>query len=82
MIRAMSPEIYHGLKRALELGKWPDGRVLTRAQREETMQAVIAWDALHQHEGQRIGELDKGSKEGEQCDNPEETPLNWIDKEQ
>lgn len=81
MIRDMSPEVYQSLKRALELGKWPDGRVLSRAQREETMQAVIAWDAIHQAGGQRIGAIDKGSKAGNSCDSPEETPLNWIDRE-
>lgn len=81
MIRDMSPEVYQSLKRALELGKWPDGRVLSRTQREETMQAIIAWDAIHQPGGQRIGAIDKGRKAGDSCDSSEETPLNWIDRE-
>jgi uncharacterized protein YeaC (DUF1315 family) len=39
LIDAMTPAIYHSLKRAVETGKWPDGKALTRAQRSEALQA-------------------------------------------
>ena len=55
LIETMPAETYQNLKRALELGKWPDGKTLTRQQRENTMQAVIAWGELHLDVGQRVG---------------------------
>ena len=76
-IEAMTPEIYQSLKRAVELGKWPDGRPVTREQREHAMQAIIAWGEMHLQEPERVGYVDKGHKSGETCDEPGETPLNW-----
>ena len=77
MIDSMSPEIYQSLKRSVELGKWPDGKPLTREQRENAMQAVIAWGEQHLAAEQRVGHIDKGQKEGDHCDDPTETPLSW-----
>ncbi len=47
MIDTMSEEIYLSLKQAVELGKWANGVALTDEQKEQTMQAVIAWQAKH-----------------------------------
>lgn len=77
LIASMTPETYHSLRRAVELGKWPDGNPLTREQRESAMQAVIAWGEKHLDATQRIGYIDKGRKEGDSCDAPVETPLSW-----
>lgn len=77
MIETMTPEIYRNLRRAVELGKWPDGRVVTPEQRESALQAVIAWGERHLPPEQRVGFIDKGHKAGESCDDPVETPLNW-----
>ncbi|MEZ5501359.1 MAG: DUF1315 family protein [Halioglobus sp.] len=43
LIANMSPDIYERLVRAVERGKWPDGRVLTSVQRANALQAIIAW---------------------------------------
>jgi uncharacterized protein YeaC (DUF1315 family) len=75
LIRQLTPELVMTFKRALELGRWPDGRTLTGEQREHCLQAVIAWDALHKPEQQRVGYIDRGSKQGQQCD--DERPLKW-----
>ena len=77
LIDSMSPEIYQNLKRSLELGKWPDGKPLSARQREDAMQAVIAWGDKNLPEHQRVGYIDKGHKAGDTCDDPAETPLNW-----
>ena len=77
MIASMTPETYRSLRRAVELGKWPDGSPLSPEQRENAMQAVIAWGEKHLDASQRVGYIDKGHKAGESCDDPEETPLNW-----
>ena len=79
MIDTLSPEMYERLRQALETGKWPDGRSLTNQQKEDTMQAVIAWGNKHLPPERRIGYIDRGHKTGEVCDDPEETPLNWQD---
>jgi uncharacterized protein len=69
LIDDITPEIYQNLKRAVEIGKWPDGRVLTGEQRALSMQAVIAFEARHMDESERTGFIDRGSKaQGEVCD--------------
>lgn len=78
MIDSMTPQIYQSLRRAVELGKWPDGRPVTPEQREHAMQAVIAWGEQHLPPEERIGFIDKGHKAGDVCDDdPAETPLSW-----
>ncbi|MAT93180.1 MAG: hypothetical protein CME59_11330 [Halioglobus sp.] len=78
MIRDMSPDVYARLKRAVELGKWPDGSALTAQQRENALQAVIAWDALHLQEGERVGFIDRGPKAGDSCDDTTLSTLKWL----
>ncbi|HSB95796.1 MAG TPA: DUF1315 family protein [Spongiibacteraceae bacterium] len=69
LIDDITPDIYRNLKRAVEIGKWPDGRVLTAEQRALSMQAVIAFEARHLDERERTGFIDRGAKqEGELCD--------------
>ena len=77
MIESMTPEIYQNLRGAVETGKWPDGQKLTPDQRQNAMQAIIAWGQRHLPEQDRIGYIDKGRKEDESCDDPSETTLNW-----
>lgn len=79
LIETMSLETYKSLQQAVELGKWPDGKTMTREQRENTLQAVIAWGRLHLDENQRVGYIDKKHKEGEVCEEPTETTLTWKD---
>jgi uncharacterized protein YeaC (DUF1315 family) len=79
LIETMSLETYKSLQQAVELGKWPDGKTMTREQRENTLQAVIAWGRLHLDENQRVGYIDKKHKEGDVCEEPTETTLTWKD---
>jgi len=86
LLKSITPEIYQNLRRAVEIGKWPDGRAVTAEQREISMQAVIAYEELHVEASQRTGYIDRGRKqEGEVCSDdhdhyqsPEqEQPLKW-----
>lgn len=77
LIDAMSPQLYRSLKRSLELGKWPDGRVLSEPQRATVMQAVIAWGEQHLTASERVGYIDRGHKAGDSCEDPQPTPLAW-----
>ena len=61
IIKAMTPEIRDNLSRAIETGRWPDGSALTQKQREDSMQALIAWDSVH---GEDTGEPFKVSRGG------------------
>ena len=78
-IQSMSMETYQSLKRSVEVGRWPDGRALSPEQRQNTMQAVIAWGQLHLPEDEQLGQINKAGKEGDQCDEPEENTLTWKD---
>ena len=78
-IQSMSIETYESLKRAVEVGRWPDGRPVTLQQRQNAMQAIIAWGQLHLPLEQQLGHIDKAEKEGDQCDEPQETTLTWKD---
>lgn len=86
MLNSITPDIYEKLKRAVEIGKWPDGRALSTEQREITLQAVIAYEQKNLQEHERTGYIDRGSKqEGEVCGDDhqhgdqahEEQPLKW-----
>ncbi len=79
LIASMSPELYERLKRAVETGRWPDGQALNPEQRENALQAIIAWSEQHLPPEQRVGFIDKGHKAGDACGDPEPAPLNWKD---
>lgn len=56
------------LKRAVEIGKFPDGRRLSDQQRALCMEAVLAWELQNCPPEQRTGYIDRGRKtEGEAC---------------
>lgn len=57
LLSALTPQIYANLCRAVELGRWPDGKLLTVEQRALCLQAVIAYDAEHKPESARVGYL-------------------------
>ena len=73
LVDKITPDIYANLRRAIETGAWPDGRQLSAQQREDTMQAIIAYDQLNLPEQERTGFINKGRKEGEQCDDEPQT---------
>lgn len=86
LISSMTPAVHAALKRAIEIGKWPDGRMLTAEQKALCMEAVIAYDQRYIGEDSRVGFIDRGSKrDGEMCgDDPAqqsdagEKPLKWT----
>lgn len=77
LIDKLTPDIYQRLKKAVETGKWPDGRQLTAEQRESSMQAVIAYEYRHNiPQAERTGTVDT---QGSDChsNSNDESPLNW-----
>ncbi|MFV0278415.1 MAG: YeaC family protein [Parahaliea sp.] len=60
LIESLTPEVYQQLKLAVELGKWPDGRRLSPEQRQECLQAIIAWSRLNLPEHEQVGYIVQG----------------------
>lgn len=82
LIDAITPDIYENLQRAVETGKWPDGSRLTAEQRENSMQAIIAYDARHKAADERVGYIPPkvkaepcASKQHRHGDDPQ--PVKW-----
>jgi len=65
LIAAMTPDMHRSLRRAVELGKWPNGERLSDEQRGICLRAVIAYDQqLPEHE--RTGYIDRTRPDGTQ----------------
>lgn len=67
LVNSINPEIYASLKRAVELGKWPNGVALTKEQKENCLRAIIFYESkVDMPEDQRTGFIDT-SKKTEPC---------------
>jgi len=74
----LSREVYENLRRAVELGRWPDGRTLTAEQRQTSLQAVIAWEQANLPEHERSGYIAKpGCATDSATESAAEQPVNW-----
>lgn len=62
LISNITPEIYQKLKLAVELGKWADGSVLSKQQKESSLQAVIAYELENVPANERTGYIAQGCK--------------------
>ena len=63
LISRLDPATYMSLRKAVELGKWPDGRVLSKEQQSLCLEAVIWYEEKHQvPDDQRVGYVDRGAK--------------------
>lgn len=45
LLESMTPEVYEKLRTAVELGKWESGIVLTQAQKDSSLQAVMLYQS-------------------------------------
>ncbi|MDO6562587.1 DUF1315 family protein [Amphritea sp. 1_MG-2023] len=66
MIETMTPAVYQSLKRAVELGKWPNGDRLSPEQRQTSLRAVIAYDQTKLPEHERTGYINRTKQDGSQ----------------
>ena len=55
LVESLTPSMASDLKQAIELGKFPDGRVVSREQKELMIEATILYDALKLPEEERTG---------------------------
>ena len=47
MVDGLTPQMRDSFQRAIELGRWPDGRPVEQAQREMMMQALLLWQGKY-----------------------------------
>ncbi len=71
LIDSITPEIHENLKTAVEIGRWANGDKLTPEQLEHSLQAIIAYEARHLSEEQRIGFIDTSGLKKSACDAPD-----------
>lgn len=62
LIAGITPEIHANLKRAVELGRWADGKRLSREQVELCLQAIIVYEAKALPETERTGYVERRNK--------------------
>ena len=61
-IERLDPAVYQSLRRAVELGKWPDGRKVSDEQRKICLEAVIYYEKTHDiPESERVGYIERQS---------------------
>ena len=77
--RQLDPELYQRFKTALELGKWPDGRFLTKAQKEVCLQAIMMYEAQQDiPEKERVGYVDKEKRKKQETQSVEPDDLSPL----
>lgn len=63
LIGSMTPEIYQNMKQAVELGRWGDGRTMSKDQKSHCVEALIRYEHLHDiAETERVGYVDMSNK--------------------
>ncbi len=82
LLDSLTPEILQNLKRAVEIGKWPNGTPLTVDQRHTCLQAIIAYEAKNLPPEQRTGYVPPkdacaSSSNADSPENDEPSPLKW-----
>ncbi|WP_299946539.1 DUF1315 family protein [uncultured Microbulbifer sp.] len=77
LLNTLNPHIVGSLKRAIELGKWPDGKTLTDAQRRRCGEAVARWEQHNLPPASRAGFVPRKETP---CGNPpaDERKINWV----
>lgn len=79
VVQNLSPDVVSRLRKSLETGRWPDGRELTAQQKEDTLQALIAWDEAHLPKDQRVGFIDNSKLGKKSSSKIESETLRWAD---
>ncbi|WP_043320824.1 YeaC family protein [Microbulbifer sp. HZ11] len=55
LLKALNPQIVGSLKRAIELGKWPNGVALTGEQKSLCAEAIAYWEQQYAAPTERVG---------------------------
>lgn len=76
LVSTITPEVYNGLKRSLELGKWGDGQKLTAEQKQHCMDMIILYENFHKiPEEQQTGYLGRTKEKKTPCETQREKQM-------
>lgn len=79
LVGRMDELAWRNMRRAVETGRWPDGRRLESGQRELCLQAVLAWEARFLPPEQRTGHIERNSCEASGEEQPVRFPQTGED---
>jgi uncharacterized protein YeaC (DUF1315 family) len=78
LLASLTPEIVQNFRRAIEIGRWPNGQALTADQKATCLQAVIAYESQHLPPEQRTGYVPpKQPCADKSPESDSESPLKW-----
>ncbi len=81
LINTMTPEIYRNMKEAVELGRWGDGRAMSKEQKSHCVEAMIRYEHLHNIcETERVGYVDMSNKRKKSAPVDDAQPIKIIDQ--
>jgi len=76
LLNNLNPQIIGSLKRAIELGKWPNGVALSDRQRSLCAEAVANWERRNLPAEAQVGYVPP--KKIPCADKDEEQKLSWV----
>lgn len=77
LLQILNPQVVGSLKRAIELGKWPNGVALTEDQKSLCGEAVAQWEMRHMDPQSRVGYVPpKATPCG---DKEEDQKVTWVE---
>lgn len=77
LLENLTPQVVGSLRRAIELGKWPNGAALSDDQRQLCAQAVTAWEVRNLPSEARTGYVPPKHTACADKTVAEDQPLNW-----
>ncbi|MCP5207081.1 MAG: DUF1315 family protein [Hahellaceae bacterium] len=81
LLSSITPEIYQNLKTSVELGRWPDGRKLTKEQKALCMEAMIYFENKSgMDEPSKTGYLEFTKEKTSPCSNDSKNnPVQYVE---
>ncbi|TLM74856.1 DUF1315 family protein [Microbulbifer harenosus] len=79
LLQILNPQIVGSLKRAIELGKWPNGVALSAQQKMLCAEAVAYWEQTHTAPADRVGYVPpKATPCADKHDHDYEETVTWV----
>jgi uncharacterized protein YeaC (DUF1315 family) len=80
LINSMTPQIYSNMKEAVELGRWGDGRQMSKEQKTHCVEAMIRFEHLNDvTETERVGYVDMTNKRKKKASSDDAQPIKIIE---
>ena len=78
LVSKMDAQMYQVIKKAIELGKWPNGDLLDLELKKMCMQAMLVYEHQNHDDSEKTGFLsDQCQSKKEASVTPDEHPLKW-----